>query len=90
MPEGDGTVLNHSVILYGGGISDPNLHTHFDLPVVLVGGAAGRIKGGRQLKYPTWTPMSNLFVSLLDKVGVEVDKFGDSTGKLIPEALSDL
>lgn len=90
LPEGDGTVLNHSLILYGGGISDPNLHSHYDLPLVMVGGAAGRIKGQRHLQYPRWTPMSNLLLGLLDKVGVPTEKFGDSTGRLNPDPLSDL
>lgn len=90
IPDGDGSVLDHSIIVYGSGMSDPNLHAHFDLPVVLVGGGSGQLKGGRHLRYPQWTPLSNLYVSLLDKVGVPIDAFGDSTGRLVPDPLSDL
>jgi hypothetical protein len=88
-PDGDGTLLDHSMFLYGGGISDGNKHDHVNLPAVLVGGGAGKLKGGRYLQFPDPTPMSNLFVSLLDKVGVNVDKMGDSTGPLkMPQGLS--
>ena len=82
LPDGDGTLLDHVSILYGGGLGDGNLHAHYNLPVLLLGGAGGRIKGGRHLKYPEYTPMSNLLVNLLDKVDVPIDKLGDSTGSL--------
>jgi hypothetical protein len=82
IPEGDGTLLDHVAILYGGGLGDGNVHSHFDLPVLLVGGASGAIKGGRHLKYPQYTPMANLLVTLLDKAGVPVEHLGDSTGNL--------
>ena len=81
-PDGDGTLLDHSMILYGSSISDGNAHTHHDLPLVLVGGGAGQIKGGRHIRYPDETPMNNLLVSMLDKSGIPAEKLGDSTGTL--------
>ena len=68
------------MLLYGSGISDGNLHMHDNLPMVLVGGAAGRIKGGRHLVYPKGTPVTNLFLNMLDKLGVPAENLGDSTG----------
>jgi hypothetical protein len=82
IPDGDGTLLDHSLILYGSTLSDGNEHNHDPLPVILVGGASGRIKGGRHLKYAPHTPMSNLYMSLLDRFGIRQEKFGDSTGML--------
>ena len=79
-PDGDGSLLDHAQILYGGGISDGNAHTHFNLPIVLIGGAAGRIKGGRHVRYPKDTPLNNLLLTLMDHAGVEVAKLGDGTG----------
>ena len=87
-PDGDGSLLDHSMILYGGGLGNPNLHEHTNLPVLLAGGGTGTLMSGRHIKYPDETPMTNLLVSLLDKVGVPMDKVGDSTGKL--EGLSEL
>jgi hypothetical protein len=81
-PDGDGSLLDHLLLLYGGGISDGNLHDHSNLPLVLLGGSAGHLKGGRHLKYPDKTPMTNLLVSMLGKFGVPMDKLGDSTGRL--------
>ena len=81
-PDGDGTVLDHSMVLYGGGLGDSNDHAHFDLPELVVGGGSGRLKGGRHLQYPKDTPMNNLLVSMLDKAGLPADQFGDSTGRL--------
>jgi Protein of unknown function (DUF1552) len=81
-PDGDGTLLDHSLILYGSGMSNSNIHNHAPLPVFVAGGAAGRIKGGRHLLYPEHTPMSNLLLSILHKAGVEKDRVGDSTGPL--------
>ena len=81
--DGDGSLLDHSIILYGSGLSDGNLHMPLNLPVLLVGGGAGQVKGGRHLKYPQKTPFTNLFLTLLDMLGVPpVEKFGDSTGRL--------
>jgi hypothetical protein len=87
-PDGDGNLLDHSMIVYGSSLSDANAHTHHDLPIALLGGGAGQIKGGRHIRYPKDTPMNNLLVNLLDKAGVPIDNFGDSTGKL--EYLSDV
>jgi uncharacterized protein DUF1552 len=81
-PEGDGTLLDHSMFLYGASLSNPNLHAHYDLPIAVVGGGAGQLRGGRHLVFRTETPMTNLLLSLLDKVGVPVEKLGDSTGRL--------
>jgi hypothetical protein len=81
-PEGDGNLLDHSLVLHGGGISDADAHSHINLPLVLVGGAGGSIKGGRSVSYPAETPMNNLHLALLDKVGVRIEKFGDATGVL--------
>ncbi len=81
-PDGDGNLLDHSMLLYGSSISDGNKHTHDDLPLVLVGGANGQIKGGRHLAYPGETPMNNLLIGMLDKAGVKTEKFGDATGEI--------
>ena len=81
-PDGDGSLLDHSMLLYGSAISDSNVHMHDNLPLVLVGGAAGRIKGGRHLVYPKGTPVTNLFLNMLDKLGVPAENLGDSTGRL--------
>jgi hypothetical protein len=70
------------VILFGSGLSNSDRHTHGPLPTVVVGGGAGTIEGGRHLVYDEGTPMTNLHVTLLDKIGVPVEKFGDSTGKI--------
>jgi hypothetical protein len=80
-PDGDGSLLDHSLLMYGGGISDGNQHSHLNLPILLLGGA-GQFKGGRHIKYPQNTPLANLHLSVLDKLGVPVDSFGDSTSKL--------
>lgn len=80
--EGDGTLLDHSMILYGSGISDGNRHRHDDLPIVLAGRAGGTIKTGRHIRIPEETPLNNLFLSMLDRVGAKVDELGDSTGRL--------
>lgn len=81
-PDGDGSLLDHSMFVYGSGISDGNIHFHLDLPMVVVGGGAGTLKGGQHLRYKNDTPLANLYVSLLDKLGLPMDQFGDSTGKL--------
>jgi len=80
--EGDGTLLDHSMIVYGGAIGDGNRHTHHDLPVLLAGNANGAIETGRHVRYPTNTPMSNLFLNMLDIMGTPTDRLGDSTGRL--------
>ena len=80
--EGDGTLLDHSMIVYGAGIGDGNRHNHDDLPVLLAGGGNGTISTGRHVRYEQETPMTNLFLSMLDRVGVSVPFLGDSTGRL--------
>ena len=87
-PDGDGNLLDHSLILYGSGLGDANVHTHHELPTAVLGGGAGQMKGGRHLKYPKDTPLNNLLVSLLHKGGVRTENFGDATGEL--EHLSDV
>ena len=89
-PDGDGTLLDQSMILYGGGISDGDQHSHLDLPLILAGGGAGTLRGGRHLKYEGEVPMTNLLVSVLDKAGIPVDELGDSTGRLPTETLADI
>jgi hypothetical protein len=81
-PDGDGTLLDHSMILYGSSMSNGNQHDHGPLPLVLVGGASGQLQGNRHIVAPPQTPMSNLLLSMLEKVGVHQESFGDSTGKL--------
>ena len=81
-PDGDGSLLDHSIILGGSGLSNGNSHEHDNLPLLLAGGGRGQIKGGRHIRYPDETPMTNLHVAILDKLGLPVEKFGDSTGKL--------
>jgi hypothetical protein len=80
--DGDGTLLDHSMILYGSSIRDGNVHDHHDLPLVLAGGKGAGVKSGRHIRYKPETPMNNLLLTLLDKVGVPGDTLGDSTGKI--------
>jgi len=88
IPDGDGNLLDHSLLLQGSGLSNSDQHSHIDLPLVLLGGGAGTVKGGRHLRFPKDTPMNNLHMSMLDKVGVPVEKFGDATGRLTLEPLA--
>lgn len=81
-PDGTGSLLDHSVYLYGSGIGNPNVHDHTNLPILVAGGAAGGMKGNRHIRYEKPTPLANLHLTLLDKVGVRLDSFADSTGKL--------
>ncbi len=81
-PDGDGTLLDHSMILYGSSISDGNAHTHDDLPLVLAGGQSVGIKGGRHIRYKPETRMNNLLVTMLDKSGVKAESLGDATGEI--------
>jgi len=81
-PDGDGSLLDHVILLFGGGISNSDRHTHGPLPTVLVGGGAGTINGGRHLVLPEHTPLTNLQMTLLSKLGVPAEKLGDSTGQL--------
>ena len=80
-PDGDGTLLDHSIVVYGSGLSDGNRHTHNDLPVLIVGGG-GDLKLGRHIVYPKDTPMTNLYLTLLDRMGVHPEAIGDSTGRV--------
>ena len=80
--EGDGSLLDHSLFLYGSGIGNPNVHDHSNLPILVAGGAAGRLKGGRHLRHDRPVPLANLHLTLLDKAGVHIDRFADSTGKV--------
>jgi hypothetical protein len=81
-PDGNGSLLDNSIVLFGSNMSNSNLHDHFPLPNLLVGKGAGRLRGGRHIKYPDRTPMTNLLLTLLDKGGVPLDVLGDSTGKM--------
>jgi hypothetical protein len=81
-PDGDGTLLDHSLVLYGSAMSNSNVHNHSPLPVLIAGGAGGKLKGGRHLMYPEGTPMSNLLLTMLNKAGIEQQSVGDSTGLL--------
>ena len=81
-PDGDGSLLDHSMIVYGAGLADGNRHEHVNLPVMIMGGASGTIKTGRHLSLAGKTPINNLYVSMLDRMGVPVESLGDSTGPL--------
>jgi hypothetical protein len=81
-PEGSGSLLDHSMVVYGSGLADPNRHQHDNLPVVLAGRANGRIASGRHVRYPKDTPMANLHMAMLDTIGVRTEHFADSNGKL--------
>jgi hypothetical protein len=80
--DGDGTLLDHTLIVYGSGLSDGNAHSHHDLPVLLAGGVNGEYRMGRHVRYPMETPMNNLFLSILDTAGVREEQLGDSNGRL--------
>ncbi len=86
-PDGDGSLLDHSLFLYGSGMGNPNVHDHVNLPILVAGGAAGKLKGGRHIRYAEPTPLANLHLTLLEKVGVRLDSFADSQGK-VDELLS--
>ena len=83
-PDGEGSLLDHIMVLYGAGLGEPNMHNPYDLPNLVLGGGRGRLKGGRHLAFPImdYVPMANLLVSILDKADVPVEQHGDSTGKL--------
>lgn len=80
--DGDGTLLDHTAVLYGGGMSDGNVHNNYNVPVVVVGGKSVQLKGDRHLKYPKGTPLANLMLALIDRFGVHIEKFGDSTSEI--------
>jgi hypothetical protein len=81
-PEAGGSLLDHCLYLYGSGMGNPNLHDHTNLPILVAGGAAGKMRGGRHIRYADATPLANLHLTLLDKVGVRLDSFADSRGKV--------
>jgi hypothetical protein len=81
-PDGDGSLFDHSLFVYGSGMSDSNLHFQLDLPTLMIGGVAGTVKGGLHKGYPNTTPIANLWVTVLDKIGVPTEKFGNSTGRI--------
>jgi hypothetical protein len=81
-PEGNGTLLDHSLFLYGSGIGNPNVHDHTNLPIIVAGGTSTGMKGNRHIQYGKPTPLANLHLTLLDKAGVRLDKFADSNGKV--------
>jgi hypothetical protein len=82
IPEGEGTLLDHSLYMYGSGMGDPDAHDHTNLPILVAGGAAGNMQGGRHIKYETPTPLANLHLTLLNKVGVPLETFADSSGQV--------
>jgi hypothetical protein len=86
--EGDSNILNNSMITYGAGLHDGNRHNHDDLPTMIVGTGGGYIKAGRRIVYRKETPMSNLFLNMMDRMGVNAEHFGDSSGRL--DGLTDL
>jgi len=87
-PDGDGSLLDHSLVLYGGGMGNGNLHRHTDLPFLVAGKLGGAFKTGQHLAYPANTPMTNLLLTILAASGIPQEKLGDSTGKLQPDFLS--
>jgi hypothetical protein len=87
-PDGDGTLLDHSMIVYGGGISDSNRHIHENLPVLLFGRGNGTLKPGRHIEFGQEVPVTNLYLTLLDRMGVKPETVGDSNGKV--EHLSEI
>ncbi len=81
MPDGEGSMLDNSILLFGSNMSNSNLHDHFPLPTAIVGGGCGQVKGNQHLRYPDRTPIANMHVALLNRVGIATEKFGDSTGQ---------
>jgi hypothetical protein len=81
-PDGDGSLLDHSLYLFGSGMGNPDVHDHENLPVIVAGGGARSVRGALHIKYPKPTPMANLLLTLLDNAGVHLDTFMDSTGKV--------
>ena len=82
MPDGDGSMLDHSIILFGSNMSNSNAHNHFPLPTAILGGGMGRIKGSQHIRVPDQTPLANLLVTLLDRAGIPMEKLGDSTSQV--------
>ncbi|HEX5228249.1 MAG TPA: hypothetical protein VFW44_11090, partial [Bryobacteraceae bacterium] len=82
-PDGDGNLLDHSLLLFGSNMSNSNLHNHFPLPNLVAGGACGKLSGGRHLRYDDHTPIANLLLTMLEKGGIPMQNIGDSTGELM-------
>ena len=82
VPDGDGTLLDHSLLMYGSALSDGNMHLYKDLPVLLLAGRDAGMAGGRHVRYPANTPIANLYLTMLDTLGIHLERFGDSTGRL--------
>ena len=80
--DGDGTLLDHSVVLYGSPMGNSNAHDHLSLPVFIAGGGVGKDEGNRHITNPTGTPMANLFMAMAEKEGIHLESFGDSTGMM--------
>jgi hypothetical protein len=80
--EGEGSLLDNCMVMYGSGIADGNAHAHHDLPIILLGRGGGTIQPGRHIRYPSKTPLTNLYLSMLERMGAPTDKLGDSTGRL--------
>ena len=85
--DGDGTLLDHTTMMYGAGIADSNSHSPIDIPMILAGGGCGGLKGGRHIRF-TNMPLANLHLTLLDQFGVHRDRIGDSTGRVDARILS--
>jgi hypothetical protein len=83
-PDGDGTLLDHVTLIYGAGMSDSNAHDPHNLPILVAGGGNGQVAGGRHIRYASGTPLANLHLTVLDMMGVKLDRLGDSTGELNP------
>jgi hypothetical protein len=81
-PDGDGSLLDNTIYLYGSGLGNPSLHDHVNLPILVAGGSAAGLRAGRHIRYEKGTPLANLHWTLLDRVGVKLDSFGDSNGKI--------
>jgi hypothetical protein len=81
-PDGDGSLLDHSIYMYGSGMGNPSLHDHDNLPILVAGGAGTGLKGGRHIRYEKAMPLANLHLTLLDRVGIYMDSFVDSTGEI--------
>ncbi len=89
-PDGDGSLLDHTIMMYGTGMGDCNAHDPRNIPLVLAGGRSAQLKGGRHIRYAKETPLANLHLTLLDKLGVHLDRIGDSTGRLDDRALAGI
>jgi hypothetical protein len=83
-PDGQGSLFDHTMYFFGSGMGNPDIHNHDDVPAVLVGGGAGKHKGGQHIKYREQTPLANLHLTLLDKMGIRLESFADSTGLIEP------